>query len=445
MAISRSLDCSYGGERNDLMNKSDLKRRVCEIINARANDIYEIGEKIMKKPEMGYREFETASLVKAELDKLGIPYRDGLARTGVKANLKGKSSKAMVAVIGELDAVTCSTHPLADAVSGAAHACGHNIQIAVMLGCAMALSEIADELDGDVCFFATPAEEYVEIGFREKLRERGDIEFFGGKQELIRLGEFDDIDMAMMVHAQGSTPENALFIGGGSLGFVAKTVDFIGKAAHAGGAPHEGINALNAAMAAMMCIHAQRETFRDEDKIRVHPIITNGGELVNVVPSNVTMETYVRGSNFPAIRDASSKVDRAIEGAAFAIGARSEIKNYKGYLPLVQSKELSEMFEQNAELLENPPKIYHGVDMVGSTDIGDLGHLIPIIQPTIGGYNGNLHAVEFGVADPETAYLTPAKLLAMAVVDLLYDGAKGAERVKNSYTPKMTKEEYLKF
>ena len=427
------------------MTKAELKARVCEIIDARADDIYAIGERILAKPEMGYREFETSAVVKEELTKLGIPYKSELAVTGVKGNLAGRDHLARVAVIGELDAVTCSTHPTADPVTGAAHACGHNVQIAVMLGAAMALSEIASELDGDVCFFATPAEEYVEIGFREKLRERGDIKFFGGKQELIRLGEFDDVDMAMMVHAQGSTPERAAFIDGGSLGFVAKTVDFLGKAAHAGGAPHEGINALNAAMSAMMCIHAQRETFRDEDKIRVHPIITNGGELVNVVPSKVTMETYVRGATFPAIRDAAAKVDRAIEGASYAIGAKCDIKDYKGYLPLVQSKSLGALFEENIKSLPYDAKIYHGVDMVGSTDIGDLGHLMPIIQPTVGGYVGNLHALEFGVADKEFAYLGAAKTLAMTVVDLLSDGAREALSIKESFEAKMTKEEYLEF
>ena len=425
------------------MTKSELKAKVCEIIDARADDIYAIGEKILKKPEMGYREFNTATLVAEEFEKLGIPYKTGLAVTGVKGNLTGGKSLARVAVIGELDAVISPTHPEADPTNGAAHACGHNAQIAVMLGAAMGLSKIAPYLDGDVCFFATPAEEYVEIGYREKLLERGDIQFFGGKQELIRLGEFDDIDAAMMVHAQGSTPQREAFLGGSSLGFVAKSIDFLGKAAHAGGAPHEGINALNAAMSAMMCIHAQRETFRDEDRIRIHPIITNGGELVNIVPSKVTMETYVRGANFPAIRDAASKVDRAIEGASYAIGAKCKIKNYKGYLPLVQSTELSQLFEDNLNALPYKVNIHHGVDMVGSTDIGDLSHLIPVIQPTMGGYNGNLHALEFGVSDQEFAYLGAAKTMAMTVIDLLFDDAKAALSIKKNFTPLITKEEYL--
>ncbi|MBQ8720274.1 MAG: amidohydrolase [Clostridia bacterium] len=427
------------------MTKNELKARVAEIIDARAEDIYSIGEKILNAPEMGYKEHQTAELVCSELARLGIPYKSGLAITGVKGNLSGRQSLARVAIMGELDAVICSLHPKADCVSGAAHACGHNVQIAVMLGTAMALSEIAPMLDGDVCFFATPAEEYAEIGFREKLRENGDVEFFGGKQELIRLGEFDDVDIAMMVHASDASPEREAFLDGGSLGFIAKTIDFIGKAAHAGGAPHEGINALNAATIAMSCINAQRETFRDEDKIRVHPIITNGGELVNVVPAKVTMETYVRGASLAAINDAAGKVDRAVTGASYAIGASCDIKNYKGYLPLNQSDELGKLFESNITSLPYGARIRRGVDLGGSTDAGDLSHLIPTIHPMLGGYIGCGHSAEFGVHDKEFAYLGAAKALAMTVVDLLADGADEALRIKSSFTPRLTKDEYLKF
>ena len=425
------------------MNVVELKKKVCEEIDRRRDEIIALGEKILENPEMGYREHKTAELVDATLRGLGIPTECGLAVTGVKGELLGRESRARVAVIGELDAVICSAHPKAEPVCGAAHACGHNAQIAAMLGCAMGLSTVKGELDGDVVFLATPAEEYVEIGYREGLRDRGEIDFFGGKQELIRKGVFDSIDMAMMVHAQDATPENELYMVDSSLGFVAKTVDFIGKAAHAAGAPHEGVNALNAAMAAMMCIHAQRETFRDEDRIRVHPIITNGGELVNSVPAKVTMETYVRGASLEAMRDAADKVDRAIDGASYAIGAKCEIKNYKGYLPLTPSVELSEIFAENSQLLDNPPKVIRGAFMTGSTDIGDLGHLMPVIQPMMGGFTGSLHSAEFSVADEELAYINPAKIMAMTVIDLLFDGAKGAAAVKESFAPRLTKEEYI--
>lgn len=426
------------------MNKEKLKKLVFLEIEKNADAIIGIGEKIKNNPEMGYKEHKTAALVKEELSRLGMSVRDTLAETGVKAKLCGGSSDITVAVMGELDAILCVTNPDADPITGAAHACGHNAQIAAMLGVAMGLAPFAEHLGGDVCFFATPAEEYVEMAYRESLSEKGRIKYFGGKQELIRIGEFDDIDLAMMVHANGDTPEPAAFIGGGSLGFVAKTVRFIGKAAHAGSAPFEGINALNAAMAALMCMHAQRETFRDEDKIRVHPIITGGGEIVNVVPANVTMETYVRGANVSGIEDASAKVDRAIEGASYAIGAKAEIRNYKGYLPLIQNEALSAVFEECAKEFIPEDKIYHGYETAGSSDVGDLSHLIPTIQPTMGGYFGSLHSKEFKISDVNTAYIIPAKIMAATVIELLVGDAECAKRIKAEFKPILTKEKYIK-
>lgn len=425
------------------MNKEQIKEKLLGVIDENREKIIAIGEKILKNPELGYKENKTAALVSEELEALGIKCDKGLAITGVKGRMAGKKSDITLAVMGELDAVSCPTNPDADKLTGAAHACGHNAQIAAMIGSAIGLSSVKEYLGGDVCFFAVPAEEYVEIGYRESLVKSGDIKFLGGKQELIARGEFDDIDMAMMVHAEGHTPHSAAIIGGSSLGFVAKTVEFKGKAAHAGGAPHEGVNALNAAMAALMCIHAQRETFRDEDRIRVHPIITSGGELVNIVPAKVTMETYVRGANFKAIADASEKVDRAIEGASYAIGAKAEIKNLKGYLPLIQNSDMSEIFAENAKRFIPEDKIYRGIDMVGSSDVGDLSHIIPTIQPTMGGYFGSAHSEEFKISDPELAYILPAKIMALTAVDLLFGDAEEAKRVKGNFKQLLTKNEYI--
>lgn len=424
------------------MNKEQLKELVLEEIEKNAEKIIEIGEKIKSSPELGYKEYKTSKLVEQTFASLGIPYESGLAITGVKGRMKGKSSDITVCVMGELDAVICQTNPMADRETGAAHACGHNVQIANMCGVAMALSKFVGELAGDVCFFAVPAEEFVELGFRESLAEDGKIKYFGGKQELIRIGAFDDVDMAMMVHSHGDTPEPAVYVSGGSLGFVAKTVEFKGKATH-GSTPYLGVNALNAAMSALMCIHAQRETFRDEDRVRIHPIITGGGELVNIVPANVTMETYVRGANFRAIGDASMKVDRAVEGAAYAVGASAEIRNFKGYLPLIQNSEMSELFAENAERFIPKEKIHRGIDMVGSSDVGDLGHIIPIIQPTMGGYFGAAHSKEFAISDKYLAYIEPTKIMALTVIDLLYGNAETAKKIKAEFKAPLTREEYF--
>ncbi len=428
------------------MTKAEIKAAVLSAIDKNQEKIIKLGKEILKNPELGYKETKTAALVSDYLSSLGLKTETGLAVSGVRALLHGGKAvpgAPRIAVMGELDAVICRSNPDADPITGAAHACGHNAQIANMLAVATALCAVRDELECDVVFFATPAEEYVEMEYRQSLADAGKIKFFGGKQELIRIGAFDDIDMAMMVHAEGSCPEPLAIVGGGSLGFVAKTVEFEGKAAHAGGAPHEGINALNAAMAALMCIHAQRETFRDEDKIRVHPIITNGGELVNIVPANVTMETYVRGANFKGINDASAKVDRAIEGASYAIGAKCKINNLKGYLPLLQSPELSEIFAKCAEQFLPADKILRGIDMVGSSDVGDLSHIMPVIQPTMGGYFGSAHSKEFKISDDALAYTLPAKIMSLTVLELSFDGASSAKRIRESFKPQLTKEEYI--
>jgi hypothetical protein len=79
-----------------------------------------------------------------------------------------------------------------------------------------------------------------------------------------------------------------------------------------------------------------------------------------------------------------------------------------------------------------------------STDIGDLSHLMPVIQPRVGGFTGNLHAADFGAADETLAYINPAKIMAMTVIDLLSDGAAKALSVKAAFKPKMTKEEYCR-
>jgi amidohydrolase len=429
------------------MDKQELKRIICDTIDSHRDKIIGIGKKVLMNPELGFKEFKTAETVKEIFSKLGLDYKDKLALTGVKAYLRGKNSRTKVAVMGEMDAVLCPMHPYADSGTGAAHSCGHNAQIAAMLGAAIGFvkSGSKEYLDGDVVFMAVPAEEFVELEYRERLKKDGKITFLGGKQELIHKGAFDDIDMAMMVHCQPDTPERKAYIKGGSTGFIGKTVRFKGKEAHAGGEPHLGINALNAAMAALMCIHAQRETFRDEDHIRVHPIITKGGDLVNIVPADVRMETFVRGKTMDAVLDANRKVNRAIRGAAYAIGAEVTITEFPGYLPMVQDDEMGDLFKINATQLIGEENIIEGVDMVGSTDIGDLGSIMPVIQPNMGGVSGDAHSQDYEITDEEAVYITPAKIMAMTVIDLLWNGAEKAIEIKKNFKPRFTRESYLKF
>src|SRR5207249_6152190 len=127
-------------------------------------------------------------------------------------------------------------------------------------------------------------------------------------------------------------------------GRFGKTVRFVGRASHAGGAPHLGVNALYAAQIALAAINAQRETFRDDDTIRVHPILTHGGSQVNVIPGEARLETYVRGRTLEGIRDANAKVDRALRAGALALGATVEIEKLPGYMPLKTDPTMARTF-----------------------------------------------------------------------------------------------------
>ena len=423
-----------------------LKQRVCAAIDAARPDILAWGRQIASAPELGFKETQTSRLVRGAFDSLGIPYEYPLALTGVKGRLSGKPGPVNICLIGEMDAVVCMGHPGMDSLTGAAHACGHNAQVAALLGaaCGLAKSGVMEQLWGGVRFFAVPAEEYIDLEYRRHLAEGGAIQYFSGKQQLIAEGAFDDISMAIMVHALAESPAPGLRLMCGSLGFVAKEIRFHGRQAHAS-EPHKGVNALNAAMLALMGIHANRETFRDEDSIRVHPIITHGGDVVNCVPAHVAMETAVRGKSAAAVADASQKVDRAIHGAAMAVGASAEIRDTPGYLPLAQDAALSRAFEENARAMLPQGAILIGGDMTGSTDMGDLCHLMPCIHPLLGGFSGALHDRDFCVADPEAAYILPAKLMAMTVVDLLADHGAAGERVLESFTPSMRREDYLQY
>lgn len=430
------------------MTKAELKQKVCQAIEAKQEQIMALGESIYREPELGFKETKTAAKVEEIFRTLGVTYEKGLALTGVKGRLKGKRSNRTVAVLGELDAVTCAGHPGADPLTGAAHCCGHNIQIAVLMAVGMALQDTGamDFLAGDVVLFAVPAEEYVEITYRNKLREEGKIAYLGGKQELIYRGAFDDIDMALQMHVLTNTAADSFVrLGSTSNGFIGKLVQYQGKAAHAAMAPAEGINALNAAMLGIMGIHAQRETFREQDYVRFHPIITQGGDLVNVIPEDVRMESYVRAASIEALRDSNIKIDRALRAGADAVGAEVSIQSLPGYLPMHNNQALNQVFRANAEAVYGQTQVVAGTHEAGSTDTGDLSHILPTIHPWLACVSGALHSKDYSVADSHAAYIKSAQALAMTLIDLLYGDGEAAEQILREYKPLLTKEQYVNF
>ena len=432
-------------------NNQEIKSKVNQTIDQYSDALIKTSKDIADNPESGFKEVKTSGKVADWFQNLGMEYEDGIAVTGLKAILQGKAGGGpTIAVIGELDSMVVPGHAIEDPVTHAAHACGHHIQIGNMLGVAAGISAsgVLDKLSGSIIFMAVPAEEYIELEFRNELKRSGKVEFLTGKGEFVRLGHFDSVDMAIMTHATAADYQNGvgnkdLTISSGSNGLVAKRAEFMGHASHAGGAPWNGVNALNAATLALQAVHMQRETFKDDDSIRVHPIITKGGSAVNAVPDAVNIETYVRGKSLEAIIEANSKVDRALKAGAMAVGAQVRIINLGQMLPLIQDNFMAEIYRNNAEMLVGNEGFgwrgHHG----GSTDMGDISYLMPTLHPYVHAASGQAHGVDFVIENYSLAVITAAKAMSGVVVDMLCDNATKASEIIAKAKPELTMQEYL--
>lgn len=423
-----------------------IEEKIIGIIDQNKEKIIDFGRDIFFHAELGYKEFRTSNKFTDLLKTLNLDVQENLAVTGVKGYLKGNQHDISIALIGELDALRIPDHIYANIETDAAHSCGHNAQLAGVIGAAIALSdpEVRTSLDGDVIFFAVPAEEYGEIEFKNQLKQEGKIKYGGGKSELIRIGAFDDVNMSIVHH---SSVEGLSVGNGTSNGFVSKVIRYIGREAHAAAQPEKGINALNAASLGLSALAYQRETFKDEDSVRIHSIITKGGNLVNVVPNEVVLESLVRAKNTEAIIDADKKTDRAFAAGAFAVGAGIEITTMPGYLP--RPSEAANTLIVQAVKEAAPEKKVRKIDpyshMAGSTDVGDLQHIMPVFEFNTGGVTGALHSKDFHVVDEEEAYVLTAKIFALSAYKFLKEGARASKKLIENYKPKYTKEEYINF
>lgn len=426
------------------MDTLQLKKIAFAQTDKDRESILALGREIYKHPETGYRETATTKRLADALECLGLEVERNIAVTGCRAHTE-KTDRPKIAVMGELDSVICDDHPDCVPKTGAVHACGHNIQVSVMYGIASALTRtgILKELGGSIDFMAVPAEEYIELDFRKKLKEAGKIKYYSGKAELAYKGAFDDVDMCMMIHnwplsdGYKTAPQNT------GTGFVGKKVTYIGKQSHAGAAPWDGINALNMAMIAINSMHVQRETFKDSDFVRVHQIITKGGSLLNSVPSEVKAEICVRSMNIPALLKANEKVNRCIRGAAIAMGGHAEIEDSPGQMPLKSCDAMADIFVRNAEAFYRKDEILPCLQATASFDMGDLSMFMPVLHSISSGVSGGLHSKDYRVFNEEDAYIIPVKIMTGTLIDLLYGQAETARKIIKRFVPICTKKEYL--
>jgi len=405
--------------------------------------IYKAQDYIWANPETGYREVKTSHYMQQEFEKLGYDLVLAENIPGFYTVIDTGRPGPDVLILGELDALICFEHPDADKVTGAVHNCGHSAQCAALLGVAAALKEpgVLDDLCGKIRLCAVPAEELIEIEYRTQLRNEGKIKYFGGKTEFLHRGYFDGVDIAFMIHTGNS---NGLMTRLGSVGCMAKRVIYKGTSSHAGSAPWNGCNALYAATQGLSAINAIRETFKEPDIIRVHPIITKGGGAVNAIPDRVIIESYIRGSSYDAIIEANKKVNKALCGAALSLGANIEIQDNPGYAPLHNSEGMMQLAEEATGRLDGVPFERINVMGSGSTDMGDLSGLMPVIHPYMGGAIGIGHGSNYFIANPDLACVGSAKLQMEMLAILLENNAKRAYEIIDEFEPMYeSKEAYL--
>ena len=421
-------------------------QRILRLIDVHKDQIIAFAEDIAAHPEPGYEEFCTAGKTAEVLKNLGYKVTEHLARTGVKGTKSIKEGPSLT-VIGELDAIGCHSHPNANPVTGVAHACGHHAQMAAMIGCAIAMADpdVQKCLAGTVNFLAVPAEEYIDADKRTRLKKEG-IEFCCGKSEMIRTGVFDDTDIALTTHVHMVPVEEDFYLGNPACnGYSAERVTVRGKAAHGAIDPWNGVNALSITTSAIQMMGLMRETFREEDHVRLHNVIRKAGDVINSVPDEAIVETKVRAASLDKICEITDMVNRAYAGSAYAFGGKIEMEKLQGYMPIIPRAADNALIEAADDLGLNYRTVQKGDFNNACTDVGDLSHLVPVVNFTFKGFEGKLHGADFRITDPEKAYILPAKLLALTVYKLLKNGGQEAKKITKSYTPVFNKESYIQY
>lgn len=414
-----------------------------EYVARHRQEILDAERYIWKNPETGYKEWKTHAYLAEAFEKMGYTLTLAGDIPGFYAELDTGRKGPTVAVFGEMDSLIIAGHPECDPETKAVHACGHNAQTAALLGLAAALKEpgALDGLSGKIRLVVVPAEELIEAEYRQELRKAGKIHYFGGKQEFMYRGLLDGVDMAFMMH---STSLPATYINRFWNGCISKTVCYKGVSAHAGGAPHLGVNALYAANLGLNAINALRETFKDNSHIRVHPIMTAGGDAVNAIPDTVRLESYVRGATLEDILQINRKVNRALAATAAAMGGNVQLQDIPGYMPETDDPMFMELVGEAMNAVLDEAYVHYDGFTTGCTDMGDISCVMPTVQFCMAGASGKGHGIDYRIADPEKACVQAAQIQLITLVKLLSDDAKRAKEILAQFKPLFaTKQDYF--
>lgn len=421
---------------------NEKQQLIVKNVDAHKQEILDAERWIWQHPQVGYTEWEANAYLIEKFEAMGYK----LVRAdqdpkfgkipGFYTDVETGKPGPMLCIMGELDALDIANHP--ESVNGMTHCCGHHAQAAGMLGVAAALKEpgALDGLCGTIRLMLVPAEEMIQLAFREELRKQGTISYMGGKVEFMHRGYFDGVDLSIMVHTNTSDKYD-LLCGYGNNGCMAKTITYKGKSSHAGGAPHLGINAQYASMLGLQAVNDLRETFQEKDTIRFHPILKGVNVAVNIIPDEMKIESYVRGKTLEAMVRENKKINRALTGAALAMGAGVVLCDRPGYSPESHDPQFMKLVEQCCVDLVGADKV--GFDYnswsTGSSDFGDLTCVMPGVQFNAAGATGVGHGINYQIADANKACVNAAKAQLFVADALLGNNAEAAKKIIADFKP----------
>lgn len=372
-----------------------LKKRATAEIDGRREELIDLSLRLHANPEVAFQEVKSAALLCDYLEANGFAVERGICQIPTAFRATYGSGPPRVAFLAEYDALP-----------GVGHGCGHNIIGTASAAAGVALRGLVPETGGTVLVIGTPAEEAA-----------------GGKVYMAARGAFDGLDCAMLVHP-GSRDTAVAY----ALACLELDVEFEGRAAHAAARPEAGLNALDAMIAAFVNIGLLRQQLRDS--ARVHGIITDGGQAVNVIPQHTAAKLLIRAEEDEYLDEAlKPKVLACFQGAAEATGCRLTYRwgEEARYRTMRTNLALAEAYRVNVEALGRKVVDQESRRSMGSTDMGNVSHIVPAIHPSIAIAPPDIpvHTVEFReLAASEMGHqglIDSAKALAMTGVDVLTD------------------------
>lgn len=373
-----------------------MKESIVKFIDSNKDKFIEISQAIHSHPELGNQEFFASNLLAETLKANGFEVIQDVAghKTGFIARKKSPlGDKPKISFLAEYDALP-----------KIGHGCGHNIIGSISTAAAIALGETLDSVAGEVLVYGCPAEEGGENG--------------SSKGSFVRENLFDGVDVAMIIHPSG---EN--MVTGKSLAVSPLDFEFFGKPAHAAGCPEKGRNALDALLHFFNGIATLRQHVTSD--VRIHGIITHGGDAPNIIPEYTKARFFIRAETKERCNEVVERVREIAKGAAIITGCKEKVSSFQNMVDnIVPTPEFDKLYVEVAKEF--------GIDVIaderdgrGSSDVGNVSHVIPTIQPYIKicGHNVVGHSQEFcsaaGSSEGDKAVILGAKILANVGYELL--------------------------